>query len=249
MIGLPKTIATQHTYVTVKRSHSPSRGLSLPKLLIIIATAGTIVGLLLPAPRTTSHQPGIPTCQAKMTQIARAIRDYARVHGRFPEASVVDEAGRPMHSWRVLILPYLGKQELYDAYDFRWPWNSPQNAQLATEIGEAFQCPSCESNDPTSAHTNYLALAGDGTIWGERIAAGDRSLAEVVLVVETASCDVNVLEPQDIRVNAIRERPDVAKGAEISSNHLGGLMVAYADGHVEFLSEPLLRDEFPNRSD
>ncbi len=154
-----------------------------------------------------------------------------------------------MHSWRVLILPYLGKQELYDAYDFRWPWNSPQNAKLATEIAEAFQCPSCESNDPTSTHTNYLALAGDGTVWGARIAARDRSLAEVVLVVETASCDVNVLEPRDLRVDGIQDRPDVATGAEISSNHLLGVNIAFADGHVEFRPEPLRTDETVDRNE
>jgi hypothetical protein len=30
---------------------------------------------------------------------------------------VIDENGRPVHSWRVLILSFVEEQQLYDAYD------------------------------------------------------------------------------------------------------------------------------------
>ena len=41
------------------------------------------------------------------------LQDYEQEHGCFPPAYVPDENGRPMHSWRVLSLPYLEEPSLY----------------------------------------------------------------------------------------------------------------------------------------
>ena len=35
-----------------------------------------------------------------------------------------------MHSWRVLLLPYLDRSDLYKAYDFTEPWDGPNNRKL-----------------------------------------------------------------------------------------------------------------------
>ncbi|HEV3023824.1 MAG TPA: DUF1559 domain-containing protein, partial [Pirellulales bacterium] len=58
-------------------------------------------------------------------------------------AFVADDEGKPMHSWRVLILPFIEQQPLYDQYDFSEPWNGPHNAdhgqppeQLVTLVPE-----------------------------------------------------------------------------------------------------------------
>ena len=38
----------------------------------------------------------------------------------------------------MLLLPYLDRQDLFDAYRFDEPWNSPNNASLADKIGDIF---------------------------------------------------------------------------------------------------------------
>jgi len=38
-----------------------------------------------------------------------ALFNYHDDYGSYPPAYIADESGRPMHSWRVLILPYLGR--------------------------------------------------------------------------------------------------------------------------------------------
>jgi Protein of unknown function (DUF1559) len=35
------------------------------------------------------------------------VANYHDTYGRFPPAYIADHDGRPMHSWRVLILPLL----------------------------------------------------------------------------------------------------------------------------------------------
>src|SRR5688572_32747678 len=52
---------------------------------------------------------------------------------QFPPAYVADSNGTPMHSWRVLILPYIEANHIYDRYDQTQPWDSATNRQLRSE--------------------------------------------------------------------------------------------------------------------
>jgi hypothetical protein len=71
--------------------------------------------------------------------------------------------GKPMHSWRVLVLPYLGAGEaaLYGKYNFSEPWNGPNNSKLASQMPDVFRCPTQRSlagSVPTETH--YFAIVG-----------------------------------------------------------------------------------------
>ena len=68
-----------------------------------------------------------------------------------------------MHSWRVLLLPFLDGQPLYDEYDFSEPWNGPNNSKLASRRPATFLLHGIK--DPGGTMTNYLAVVGAGTAW------------------------------------------------------------------------------------
>lgn len=53
------------------------------------------------------------------------------------EAQAADVAGPPF-SWRVALLPYLGYPELYEAFDFSQPWDSPDNRRVAASMPAVF---------------------------------------------------------------------------------------------------------------
>lgn len=80
-------------------------------------------------------------CANNVKQILIALHNCHDDHGSFPPAYVADESGRPIHSWRVLILPYMDRQDLYDQYDFHEPWNSPGNRELLATTGNPYHCP------------------------------------------------------------------------------------------------------------
>jgi hypothetical protein len=46
-------------------------------------------------------------CRCHGAQIALAIQEYADVYHALPPAYIADAEGKPMHSWRVLILPFM----------------------------------------------------------------------------------------------------------------------------------------------
>ena len=65
---------------------------------------------------------------ARLREIGEAMAKYQRANGCYPPQYVPDKDGRPMHSSRVLLLPYLGRDDLFKQYDMTEPWNSPRTA-------------------------------------------------------------------------------------------------------------------------
>ena len=47
-----------------------------------------------------------------LKQIGLALLEYHQKYGSFPPAFVADANGKPLYSWRVLILPELGRPTL-----------------------------------------------------------------------------------------------------------------------------------------
>ncbi len=76
--------------------------------------------------------------QCPLNQLMLGLHNYHDVYGSFPPACVKDDRGRPLHSWRVLILPYINEQALYEQYDFSVPWNSPHNSRLNDRMPDMF---------------------------------------------------------------------------------------------------------------
>ncbi|PQO35350.1 DUF1559 domain-containing protein [Blastopirellula marina] len=98
-----------------------------------------------------------------LKQIGLAMHDYHDRYGMFPPAYVPDESGRPMHSWRVLILPFLEQQDLYDKYDFDEPWDGPNNLPLLTKLPQVYRDPRLASDDVSL--TTYQVIAAPGTMF------------------------------------------------------------------------------------
>ena len=82
-------------------------------------------GALDPSHRETSN---------RMKQIAIALHNYHETHQRLPPQAIVDAEGRKLLSWRVLILPFLGQQALYNQFHLDESWDSPHNLEVAQSI-------------------------------------------------------------------------------------------------------------------
>lgn len=93
-----------------------------------------------------------------------AVANYHDAYDRYPPAVTYDAAGRPSHSWRILVLPFLEQRELFQAYSFDEPWNGPNNSKLATRMPQLFAfAGTYESGKSTS--TNFVAITGAETSW------------------------------------------------------------------------------------
>jgi hypothetical protein len=106
---------------------------------------------------TAGHRPPAHriVCVSRLKTIALALDQYAKEHGTLPPAYTTDASGKPLHSWRTLILPYLEQNVLYDSIDLTKPWDDPVNATaLATPLPD-YQCPAASLSGNL---TTYLAV-------------------------------------------------------------------------------------------
>ena len=149
-----------------------------------------------------------------------------------------------MHSWRVLILPFLDSQHLYEQYDFDEPWDGPNNSKLAERMPSSYHCPSAPDDGPV---TNYVAVVGEGTafpgtesISREKITDGTWNTLQIV---EVADSGIHWLEPRDLDFGAMDFAINGDGGRGISSPHDDGVHVQYGDGTVR-----LLRDDTPEKT-
>jgi hypothetical protein len=97
----------------------------------------------------------------RLKQIGEALQKYVKTENRFPPLTMTDNS-KPTLSWRVALLPYLGKESesLYKEFRLNEPWDGERNLKIAQRMPDVFKTP----GGPDAPKTCYLALAGDDTI-------------------------------------------------------------------------------------
>lgn len=150
--------------------------------------------------------------------IAVALHSYHDVHGCFPPAYIADADGRPMHSWRVLLLPYVDSMELYRRYDFHEPWDGPHNRQLFDAMPKVFHS---ETEPPSTRFANLVVVTGPGTAFPgaepTRIADFQDGLDRTILATEVANSDIVWTEPRDLDIRTMALSPNAPGRPSISA--------------------------------
>ncbi len=155
-------------------------------------------------------------CCQQLKRLSLALGAYHDAYGSLPPLYMVDDEGIPIHSWRVLILPYTPYDDFYARYDFSVPWDDPHNLALSQEfpgIAEMFHCPSDTAN--TDGETNYLAI--DWTMASGPDDGVAYSSVPIVQypIVEIAESGIHWMEPRDLTCN------ELTKGLVARSPHDG----------------------------
>ncbi|MBN2474107.1 MAG: DUF1559 domain-containing protein [Pirellulales bacterium] len=214
--------------------------IALVAVPVLLACAGILLALLLPAVQAAREAARRAACSNNLRQIGVALHNYASANGSFPPAYIADEDGKPMHSWRVLILPYLGEQMLYDQYDLDEPWDGPNNRLLADMMPEVYRCPS-SPGEPGDAIASYAMIVGPGAISdGTSKVSPEQipNMANTIMVAETAGADIHWMEPKDLDIQTMTTIVN-GPGAGISSKHAAVANVLYCDGSVRPIVGPV----------
>jgi hypothetical protein len=184
-------------------------------------------------------------CSQNLRLIAEALAAYEDQHGSLPPAYVADDQGTAMHSWRVLLLPYLGERGLYEQYDFSQPWDSEHNKQLITRMPDVYACPA-DPDAQVLGESNYMVIVGRGTLFPgaasrSRFQIAD-SLDTTIAVVETRVQGYPWTQPRDLTSGQMQFVVNGELGNEISSQHAEGAQVVMADGEVRMLTDLIPSD-------
>lgn len=207
-------------------------GCCLLKLFGLVAVIAILIALLLPATRSAREPARRMQCTNNLKQIAMALGNYESKYHCLPPACTVDAKRRPLHSWRVLILPFMEQKALYDKIDLTKPWDDPANKQAYETTPYAYQCPSVNYRP---GHTTYLAIVGDSSCFRP---TQPRRLSEItdghdstLMVIEVESArQVHWMSPKDIG-----EQEILSLGPAAMQPHPGGANAACVDGSVHFI--------------
>lgn len=164
-------------------------------VLLILACMG------LPAVSTVREASRRTACMNNVRQLALALWNYESAFAKLPPAFQADTNGKPMHSWRVLILPFIEEQKLHSSYDFAESWDGPKNKLLVSQLSDwPYQCPSQNDWD---FKTRYKLITGPGTVFesDQGLALSKlQSTADTIAIIEDVSDPVIWMEPRDLTV-------------------------------------------------
>jgi hypothetical protein len=168
-----------------------------------------------------------------MKQLALAMYSYEETHGRLPPAVVYGADGKPLLSWRVLILPFIEQDQLYKEFKLSEPWDSPHNIRLLEKMPATYRAPGSKAKLMPPDHTVCHVFVGKGAAFEGREGLRLRGdfpdgTSNTVLVVE-AGKPVPWTKPEDLTYDPDGPLPDLPR---IFRN---GFRVGLADGSARWI--------------
>ena len=177
-----------------------------------------------------------------LVRIAEALNAYAADHGNYPPAVVKGNSGKPLHSWRVLILPYLGEDEMYNNIDFSVGWDDPANAVLMRRMPAVYRHPNSAEHGLNN-QSGYYLIVGNGTLFPDAGPLGPGDIiddpTQTILVVEAKPklMSQSWSEPGDVNFETLKGNiggnPDTEVGGLLDE----GVAMVTTDGRGHILDE------------
>ncbi len=105
-------------------------------------------------------------CSNNLKMICLSFHNYHDANKGLPPLYTSDKDGKPLHSWRVAVLPYLYEKEcvgLYEKIRKDEPWDSEYNRQFHTQCPKVYQCPEIAAKNPDvvkNGLTTYSLIVG-----------------------------------------------------------------------------------------
>lgn len=168
-------------------------------------------------------------------------------YARIPPVAIVDAQGQPLLSWRVLMLPLLGEQELFEKFDLTKRWDSSENLPLVTQMPPIFESPFAQ-HAGKEGRTPYKAIVSDDDRWNTAWPKPGEKLKErnfkdgmglTALVVEDITNPVIWTKPEEITPGEYLRTLDDGRGLSKS------FLIGFADGSVRVFQDPSEEEILP----
>lgn len=212
----------------------------LRTLFLLVAVCALVVALPLWALRASRNAAAESACAGNLSAIGVGLLSYQDMYGALPPAYIAGEDGRRMHSWRILILPFVGFDDVYRAYDFGEPWNGPNNRKLLHRVPSVYRCRNAAAD---GGRTSYFVVVGNATAFpfdkGTSLSDASDGVENTILVVESATADVQWLEPTDLVFDEMNFLINDRRAVGVSSADANGPGALFADARYFRLKRAL----------
>jgi hypothetical protein len=145
---------------------------------------------------TQRHLARMSSSQGRLSQLRLALRNYHEVYGSLPPAYLSDSKGKPLYSWRVLLLPFTDGEEIYNRYRLAEPWDSPYNLALAESCQDRNFFRTANDFDSKSDWTSIVAITSGNNEPIPMI--NSTGPGHEFIFVEMLSSGIHWAEPRDV---------------------------------------------------
>jgi len=225
------------------------RGFTWIELLVVLVTISILIALLFPALNATKGASKRMTCTFNLKVFGLSMYGYHDKHKTLPSAQILGTNGKALHSWRMQLLPFLEKQNLYERLRFDEPWDSEHNMSLDLQNNYLQKCPIADKfrrkakidEKARWMLADYQVVVGPQTPF-ERdrhtsFDAFERGMSNTYLVAEMTTA-VPWFSPIDLPVELLNCGVVASSSGvrSVGSRHAGGANVLLADGSTIFVS-------------
>jgi hypothetical protein len=205
-------------------------------VLICLMVCSGLLTLLIIAARSAREAARCEMCRYHLKLLAVGLKIFADTEGSLPPAYLCDKQGRPVHSWRALIMQSMGYYGWRGGYSLKEPWDGPTNRKWLSHPFLESQCPSVGYQ--LRSTEDYVAVVGPDTMWPgrERVAFSKEGAGnqDVILLIELPDSDYRCLEPRFPTVDEFIERIKSPTGKGIRCIHPKGLAYVTVGGEVRW---------------
>jgi hypothetical protein len=183
----------------------------------------------------------IRACSSTLRQIGTALQSYHDVYRAFPPAYITDKDGRPLYSWRVLLLPFINQEYLYNKLHLDEPWDSPYNKPILDSYKPYNDFVCIDLPNKNELNTSYVMIVGPDTISDGPHSKNLHDIADgawnTIFAVEIANSGIHWAEPRDLKADEINYRINDPDHKGISSCHKGYAHVLFGDNTVRKMKD------------
>jgi hypothetical protein len=215
----------------------------IKRILLVVALSllGVSCALVLPCLQKSRDRENWLESSSNLKYIALALHNYQETYGRLPPAAITGKDGKPLYSWRVVLLPFLEQNALFQQFHLDEPWDSPHNKPLLEKVPRYYSYPPGGYPDTM---TRYQVFVGPGTAFERGGLTWDDfpdGTANTFLVVEAGE-PVPWTKPVDLVYDPTGPLPPLGGGSGKPVHFLcyelwrnPGFVAAFADGKVRFI--------------
>jgi RNA polymerase sigma factor (sigma-70 family) len=193
----------------VGRAPQPARQPPAPEHAPLEPEPVTVTAAAAPQEQAQEEEPARETdlivrSATNLKRIAKALHAYLEANNlNFPAASIVGQDGTPLLSWRVAILPYMGKSEkaLYSQLRLTEPWDSPHNKGLLAKMPKVYAPVVAKDGEKDKNVTHYLGFVGGGALFDKDRTVSIQSVTDGTsntLMIAEAVTGVPWTKPEDL---------------------------------------------------
>jgi hypothetical protein len=168
-------------------------------------------------------------------RIGAAMHKYASQNkDRLPPAASLGKDNKPVLSWRVQLLPYLGEEKLYKEFKLDEPWDSEHNKKLIVKMPAVYR--GFNKKLSVEGKTPWVVPVGKSTMFppggsGIKLSDVTNGLSNTIMVME-ADDDHSVVwtKPEDLEIDVKEPTKGLA-----NSKERGVCLFLHGDGSVRVL--------------